>query len=531
MERDFGIALVLNISCFCSLVVTVYRWTTHRGLSLPLEEEPAQQSSIQAAVFDVAKVDDFSDGQPVDEVAFWTRIRPRKLALALVLATVVFIASVTEGKIEYYQVAFPVYTAYLAFLAALSVATTDRTAHAYYTTTLAVLSTSAFILLLVDFIIPSPSVSNPGRRCHLVIYLAISALALTMPRGPQLYYPPQNVYAKRILNSGHGSSVNVNGVVDASVWGSLFFSYISKVAMLPPGFGVADLPILTAAMRAPVTFSQIRSSLYRSSRLQLPAGMRFGLAVLRANAFHLIGVQLLSALTAVARCSPAYFMRLLLLQLEREAPVDIDSRWGLVYVAGLFAGNLVFALGWGQIWNLVHIAGIRIVSQTTTLLFVKTLVRKEAAAGGATAPKSKQGGAPIVHKAEILTLMSQDVHRVSDLSKHVYTLTDSPIQLVLSTWILYSLLGISCFVGLAATMICLPLQHFTGNMIFRTQSALMKAKDERITLTNEILGGIRMIKFMAWERKFEDRILEIRDKELLRQKITYVAKTLLTIVG
>jgi hypothetical protein len=122
-------------------------------------------------------------------------------------------------------------------------------------------------------------------------------------------------------------------------------------------------------------------------------------------------------------------------------------------------------IGYGQLWGLAHIAGVRIVAQTTTLLFLKTLVRKDSAASHLekvdptqlkSAPK---GGAKIVHKAQILTLMSQDVHRVSDLSKHVYTLTgpyaasfppnspllmvppDSPIQLVLGTWLLYSLLG------------------------------------------------------------------------------------------
>ncbi|KAJ7040968.1 multidrug resistance-associated ABC transporter [Mycena alexandri] len=531
MERGFGIALVLTVLGSCSAVGTAYRWMAHGEVALPLEEDlEPEQSSIHAGVFDIARPDDFIDGHPLDEAAFWTRMRPRKLALVLILLTgLVFIASVTDGKTGYSEVVSIAFAAYLSFVAAVSVSTTDRTDHAYYTTTLAVLSASALIILSIDALIPSSSPSQPHQHgiLTLAFYLVVSSLTLTMPRGPQLDYPPENIYSEQVVSSGH-ATVNVNGVVDASAWGALFFSYISKVATLSPGFGVADLPLLTADMRALVTFSQIRASVRRTGAWHLPAGMRFGFAVLRANALQLVGVQLLSAITAVGRCSPPYFMRLLLIQLEGDTP--IDKRWGLVYVAGLLAGNLVFALGWGQIWNLAHIAGIRIVSQTTTLLFVKTLVRKEAAIDSATA-KPERGDAPLVHKAQILTLMSQDVHRVSDLSKHVYTLTDSPIQLVLSTWILYSLLGTSCFVGLAATMICLPLQHFTGNIIFRAQKALMRAKDERITLTNEILGGIRMVKFMAWERKFEARIWEIREKELVRQKITYAAKTLLTAVG
>ena len=49
----------------------------------------------------------------------------------------------------------------------------------------------------------------------------------------------------------------------------------------------------------------------------------------------------------------------------------------------------------------------------------------------------------------------------------------------------------------------------------------MKARDERIALMNEILGAIRMLKFMAWERSFEARVLKIREKELRYQRLNY----------
>lgn len=103
-------------------------------------------------------------------------------------------------------------------------------------------------------------------------------------------------------------------------------------------------------MRAVVTYSRIRESLRRKSASQLFPGMRFGLAVLRANAWPLFGVQLLSALTAAARYAPSYFMRLLLLHLEDNHSSDSDGTtrdksWGYVYVAGLFASWLVSAIG------------------------------------------------------------------------------------------------------------------------------------------------------------------------------------------
>ena len=49
----------------------------------------------------------------------------------------------------------------------------------------------------------------------------------------------------------------------------------------------------------------------------------------------------------------------------------------------------------------------------------------------------------------------------------------------------------------------------------------MKARDERVSLMNEILGGIKMLKFMAWERSFESRVHKVRRKELKYQERNY----------
>jgi ATP-binding cassette subfamily C (CFTR/MRP) protein 1 len=46
------------------------------------------------------------------------------------------------------------------------------------------------------------------------------------------------------------------------------------------------------------------------------------------------------------------------------------------------------------------------------------------------------------------------------------------------------------------------------------QTRLMKAKDSRVNLTNEVLSGIRLIKLYAWEGDFLKRINSLRSKEL-----------------
>ena len=73
----------------------------------------------------------------------------------------------------------------------------------------------------------------------------------------------------------------------------------------------------------------------------------------------------------------------------------------------------------------------------------------------------------------------------------------APIEIVIGTMFLYRLLGVSCFCGLAVTCLFLPLNHFAGKVVVGAQENLMKARDERVSLMNEILGGIRMLKVRA----------------------------------
>ena len=97
---------------------------------------------------------------------------------------------------------------------------------------------------------------------------------------------------------------------------------------------------------------------------------------------------------------------------------------------------------------------------------------------------------------------------------------------MVGTIFLYNLLGVSCLFGLLVSCLFLPLNHFAGKVIVNAQDSLMKARDERVSLMNEILGGIRMIKFMAWERSFEFRVDKVRRKELKYQRRNYLIEVI-----
>ncbi|KAG2204776.1 hypothetical protein INT47_004051 [Mucor saturninus] len=126
----------------------------------------------------------------------------------------------------------------------------------------------------------------------------------------------------------------------------------------------------------------------------------------------------------------------------------------------------------------------------------------------------------------IVNLMSTDSQRISDFTTSWFTIIEAPIELFVGITFLYSLLGSSCLLGLSVMIITLPLNHYNSVFFAQTQEKLMEARDRRVSLMNELLQGIRQIKFFAWELSWEKRVLEARNEEIRHLKKTYISEVL-----
>jgi ABC-type multidrug transport system fused ATPase/permease subunit len=98
----------------------------------------------------------------------------------------------------------------------------------------------------------------------------------------------------------------------------------------------------------------------------------------------------------------------------------------------------------------------------------------------------------------IVNLMSTDSNRISEFFTWWFTFLEAPVELAIGIYFLYALLGVSSLLGLLVMVITLPLNHFNAKVFSATQDKLMETRDKRIALMNEILQGVRQIKFFAW---------------------------------
>uniref|UniRef100_A0A669PVU5 ABC-type glutathione-S-conjugate transporter n=1 Tax=Phasianus colchicus TaxID=9054 RepID=A0A669PVU5_PHACC len=174
---------------------------------------------------------------------------------------------------------------------------------------------------------------------------------------------------------------------------------------------------------------------------------------------------------------------------------------GYLYSILLFLAAILQSLCLQQYFNLCFQLGTNVRASLIAAIYKKALTMSSA-----TRKESTVG--------ETVNLMSADAQRFMDMANFIHQLWSSPLQIILSIVFLWGELGPSVLAGLAVMLLLIPINGFLVNKSKGIQVRNMKNKDERMKIMGEVLNGIKILKFFAWEPSFEKRINEIRACEL-----------------
>ncbi|KAI8969939.1 hypothetical protein BDF20DRAFT_915834 [Mycotypha africana] len=275
--------------------------------------------------------------------------------------------------------------------------------------------------------------------------------------------------------------------------------------------------------------------------------------LLHANSTAIILQSITTAISAALYYAPAFFLNKFLSLIQDIDTGKQDEYYlmeGLVYVSGLALSLMILSLVVGQLyyWGSSSLR-IRIKAMLNIELYRKTLRRlgvlamnrdkdEEDEEEERTDVNAAKDDNKSIDKTEtahedshnslgtIVNLMSTDSQRISDFTTSWFVIIEAPIELSVGISFLYSLLGSSCLLGLSVMIITLPLNHFNSVLFAKTQEKLMEARDKRVSLMNEVLQGIRQIKFFAWEAEWEKRVLKARDEEMKHLRTTFQTEVL-----
>ncbi|KAI0638608.1 multidrug resistance-associated ABC transporter [Trametes polyzona] len=114
----------------------------------------------------------------------------------------------------------------------------------------------------------------------------------------------------------------------------------------------------------------------------------------------------------------------------------------------------------------------------------------------------------------INNLVTTDLNNLVDGRDFLFIALYAPAQIIVAIIFLYSILGWSAFVGMAAMVLLFPIPGYVASMIQGVQTEKMKKTDARVQDVTETMNVIRMIKLFGWEPKVSDQLAVKREDEL-----------------
>uniref|UniRef100_A0A665TUY4 ABC-type glutathione-S-conjugate transporter n=1 Tax=Echeneis naucrates TaxID=173247 RepID=A0A665TUY4_ECHNA len=183
---------------------------------------------------------------------------------------------------------------------------------------------------------------------------------------------------------------------------------------------------------------------------------------------------------------------------DEDAPL-----WkGYFYATLMFLLSCLQSLFNHQYMYTCFTVGMRVKTAVMGLVYRKSLVINSASRRTCTV-------------GEIVNLVSADTQKLMDFVVYFNAVWLAPIEIALCLFFLWQHLGPSALAGIATVILIFPLNGFIAKKRSKLQVKIqMKFMDGRIRLMNEILNGIKILKFYAWEKAFLEQVLGYREKEL-----------------
>ncbi|KAF9344593.1 Canalicular multispecific organic anion transporter 2, partial [Mortierella sp. AD094] len=131
---------------------------------------------------------------------------------------------------------------------------------------------------------------------------------------------------------------------------------------------------------------------------------------------------------------------------------------------------------------------------------------------------------------EITNHMAVDSEKWIDGCVFLSLLITIPLELGISIFLLYRLLGWSLLAGLAVFGILVPIQAKSASYMNGFQNEQLKWMDSRLRLMTELLSNIKIVKLYHWENPFRKKVDDIRAKELKAIKGSASVRSVLAII-
>ncbi|KAH8923770.1 P-loop containing nucleoside triphosphate hydrolase protein [Atractiella rhizophila] len=114
----------------------------------------------------------------------------------------------------------------------------------------------------------------------------------------------------------------------------------------------------------------------------------------------------------------------------------------------------------------------------------------------------------------VSNLMSGDTYSVAQRFWDFSDVFTAPVKLTIALIFLYEVLGLASFAGVAVVLLAYLLNYPLARWNIKLTRGMWTARDERMTLVNELITSIRFLKYMGWSSHWKAKVQSARDDEL-----------------
>jgi ABC-type multidrug transport system fused ATPase/permease subunit len=177
----------------------------------------------------------------------------------------------------------------------------------------------------------------------------------------------------------------------------------------------------------------------------------------------------------------------------------IPVYYGYVYLICIVLATLLGSFMFYYSSMVGSIVGLRVRSVLLLLLYRKVL----------TLASNKNS-----NSGQIVNLVSQDAQMISESIGIFNNGFVAPIQIVIAIVLLALQIKVFTVISIGVLILIMPFIAVIGRRFGAIRGLIQKAGDKRLKFTNELLTGIRIVKFYAWENPFVTNIEKYRVEEL-----------------
>jgi ABC-type multidrug transport system fused ATPase/permease subunit len=191
-----------------------------------------------------------------------------------------------------------------------------------------------------------------------------------------------------------------------------------------------------------------------------------------------------------------------------------DENYEFWLCGGFFLCMFALSVGIQQMGIYSSTLGSKVKAALTTAIYNKMIVRE-----------------PYESKADIVSLVAKDVEKMAEACLSLQYLWSGIFETFAVFVVCFFLLGIAILPGFGVMIVFMVVQYWLGMVVAFRKKNLAVVSEKRISLMEEIMRSIKLIKIYGWEASFFKNLTEVRAEEKqLEQRINRVQASILGLI-